>query len=134
MDRFRDYVGFSIQFVGLGYIALWPLSTADGSRLFGAPFVCTGGLLQVVCNWPHPLTFGFGLHAAGALCTLLALPTLGIRVVARARKKGGRAATPARPSRPAVVALAPKPPRHPVPPPRKIVEPRTHFGLRGLPH
>lgn len=144
MNRLKDYLGFSVRFVGLGYIVLWPLSTPGRGDLFGAAIVChdrVGRALDLVCNWPHPLHLSIGLHMTGALCALLATSQLLVVVVRRARRpRAGAAVSPsvAATAEPPVVRterpLAPiRARRRPMPPPRKGVPPRTHFGLRGLP-
>jgi hypothetical protein len=139
MDRCRDYLRFAIRFTGLGYILLWPLSTPDRGNLFGASLLCAGrSLLDIVCRLPHPLHFGVGLHATGALCALLALASFAFGAVRRSRRRGCPA-TPAGASTPtsAAAAIGPAPKRarrRTLPPPRRDVPPRTQFGLRGVPH
>ena len=138
LNRFKDHLGFAVQFVGLGYIALWPVSTPAAGDLFGASLLCKGGdgTFAIVCTLPHPLQFGIGLHFAGALCAAV------LMFLSRAvrRVRGRRLARPAAPAEapPAPiatpVAYKPRARRRPMPPPRKVVEPRTHFGLRGVPH
>ena len=143
MSRLRDYLGFSVWFVGLGYAVLWPLSTPGDGELFGAPFVChdrVGRALDLVCAWPHPLRLSLGLHATGALCALLATMHLCALAMRRARRLRVRCGPPVSPSVEAEPSAVPAPRaplrrlrRPPPPPPRKFVPPRTHFGLRGLP-
>jgi hypothetical protein len=139
MNRFRDYLGFAVQFVGLGYVVLWPLSTPGRGDLFGAPLLCGGRVadaVDVVCGMPHPLRLGVGLHAVGALCAVLATLHLLVRAVGRARSRRGAVADGAAvpPAAIAVEAGAkPRLRRRRMPPPHKAVPPRSHFGLRGLP-
>lgn len=145
MSRLRDYLGFSVRFVGLGYVVLWPLSTPGGGELFGAALVChdrVGRALDFVCAWPHPLRLSLGLHATGALCAVVVAVQLCAVAVRRARRLRSGRATPVSPSveaePPTVVAQSQprallKLRRRPLPPPRKSVPPRSHFGLRGLP-
>ena len=41
MNRIKDYIGFAIWFAGLGYVALWPVSSPDlDGKPFGASIVC----------------------------------------------------------------------------------------------
>ena len=137
MNRLNDHLCFAVRFVGAGYVALWPVSTPADGDLFGASQICGGGgALDLVCGMPHPLQFGIGLHVAGAACTAAAAAHLVLRGLLRARRRRQAAAAgPAEARPPAAIAPpAPKPrSRRPMPPPRKLVEPRTHFGLRGLP-
>jgi hypothetical protein len=139
LNRLKDHLGFAVQFVGLGYIALWPVSTPAAGDLFGASLLCKGGggTFAIVCNLPHPLQFGIGLHFAGTLCAGAAVLMLLARAVRRARgRRPTIAPAPEAPLAPIAtpVAYRPRARRRPMPPPRKVVEPRTHFGLRGVPH
>jgi hypothetical protein len=143
MSRLRDYLGFSVRFVGLGYIALWPLSTPGRGDMFGAALVCherVGRVLDLVCGWPHPLRLSIGLHVTSALCAVLAMVHLCAVAAhrARRRRRGPPASVPVE-AGPSTVP-SPRQPRmslrlrrRPLPPPRKFVPPRAHFGLRGLP-
>lgn len=142
MNRLKDHLCFAVQFVGLGYVVLWPVSTpAGGGGVFGASLLCArggAGRLDFVCSLPHPLQLGIGLHVAGALCAVAALLLLVVRGVGRARRRQVAAAVVSAEARPeaAAVPLRQKPRayRRPMPPPRTLTEPRTHFGLRGVPH
>jgi len=130
MDRCRDYLGFAVRYFGLSYLLLWPLSTPGHGELFGAAVVC-GGALDVLCRLPHPLHFGTGLHWAGAVCALFASADPAIRVLVRARLRRRDPGS-------SDVAGAVSPPprrmrRRPWPPPRRLIRPRSHFGLRGVP-
>ena len=135
MNRLTDYLGFSVRFAGLGYIALWPVSTPADGDVFGASYLCRGAL-NLICGLPHPLQLGIGLHAAGALCAVAATLHLLAGGVLRVRRRRAPAAG-APPEPPAKAATSPaprlRPNRRPMPPPRKITEPRSHFGLRGVP-
>ena len=144
MSRLRDYLGFSVWFIGLGYAVLWPLSTPGDGELFGAALVChdrVGRALDLVCAWPHPMRLSLGLHATGALCAVLAMVHLCALAVRRARRLRAARAMPVSASVEAGPSAVPAPRaplkrlrrRPPPPPPRKFVPPRTHFGLRGLP-
>ncbi|MGN6572643.1 MAG: hypothetical protein ACTHLO_14640 [Pseudolabrys sp.] len=140
MNRLKDHLCFAVRFVGFGYVVLWPVSTPAGGDLFGASLLCRAGgagALDVVCNMPHPLQLGIGLHAVGALCAALAVCDLLLRGVLRARgRRNAAAIAPAEPVQaPPAAAFVPqvRPRRRPMPPPRKLTEARTHFGLRGVP-
>jgi hypothetical protein len=40
MNRVKDYVQFAVRFVGLGYLALWPVTAHDnGIAALGAAFI-----------------------------------------------------------------------------------------------
>jgi hypothetical protein len=137
MNRLRDYLCFTVQFVGFGYAALWPVSTPAGGDLFGASLLCGGeGALEILCRMPHPLQLGIGLHAAGALCAIAATLHLCLRAMLRGRRRRDEAAVACAPIAPGVAAAArmkPRAPRRPMPPPRAAVPARSHFGLRGVP-
>jgi len=138
MNRFRDYLCFAVQFAGLGYVVMWPLSTPGDGDLFGAALVCHGGagVLAVVCRMPHPLQLGVGLHIAGALCAVLATLHLLVRGICSVRRQrpGAASDVPGEAVAAAVIAApAPRARRRPMPPPRRLTEPRSHFGLRGVP-
>jgi hypothetical protein len=137
MNRVGDYTHFAVRFVGLGYVGLWPLSSADDSgRPFGAGLFCGEGgsaLADVLCGTPHPLQLSPALHAVGAVAALFVMVRLILRVVRRRR----RAPSPAVDEAilvariPGVIPKLPRQ-RQPLPPPRPV-KPRTHFGLRGAP-
>lgn len=133
MDRARDYINFAVKFVGLGYVALWPLTvTGTSGDVFGAAVICGGRLgaaLAGVCRLPHVLRLSLGLHVVGALCAALVLLHFA-RLAWRARRKP-RADAAAR--EPAFKARRPRFRFRPLPPPRKPGRPRKEFGLRGVP-
>ena len=103
MNRVQDYIGFALWFVGLGYMALTPLTAHDALHL--SP----------------------GLHVAGMLASAWVLAGLVLWPIRRWRRS--RAAV-RDPSLSGTVQLRPK---RPAPPPRRYVKPRSHFGLRGVP-
>ena len=136
MNRIKDYIGFAIWFAGLGYIALWPVSSPDlGGKPFGASIFCrdvTLSVLDLLCNSVHPLLLPPTLHALGLLSTLFVAVRLLLCVLKRWRRAvGSRAAD--------MSALITRLPGAVAPPRRKPVralrpvKPRTHFGLRGMP-
>lgn len=113
MDRLKEYGGFAISFVGLGYIALWPMAGYAGG-LLGLPL--------------HPLTLPPTLQATGMLAAIfvaIRLALLGVR-----RLRSLRAAT----AGPIAAAIAPPPSRRKPYRQRPPVKPRSQFGLRGTPH
>ncbi len=103
MNRVQDYMGFVLWFVGLGYMALSPLTAHDAVHL--SP----------------------GLHVAGMLASVWVVAGLAWLPIRRWRRS--RAAV-RDPSLSGAVQLRPK---RPAPPPRRYVKPRSHFGLRGVP-
>lgn len=139
MNRVKDYSGFAIGFVGLGYIVLWPLSSPGaGGELFGAALICgdtTFALLHLVCQLPHPLQLSPQLHVLGfvsAMVVMARFSLYGLRRTRRARRKpaAGAIDAPVLAARlPAKVTRSRRPAA-----PLRPVKPRTHFGLRGVRH
>jgi hypothetical protein len=133
MNRIKDYTGFAAWFVGLGYIALWPLTSSDlGVQPFGAAVSCrddTPKLLDVVCNSAHALSMPPGLHAIGFMSAIFVTTRLLVGAVKRSRRAIKRTSVPALPA----AQNTDKPPARKPQPLRPTVKPRTHFGLRGLP-
>jgi hypothetical protein len=138
MNRIRDYTGFATWFSGLGYIVLWPLTSPDlGGKPFGASIFCRDNslsLLDLLCNSAHPLQLPPALHALGFLSTVFVTVRLLVYAVRRSRRAAGSSAAEAS----ALIARSPvaiqKPQRRKPAPPLRPVKPRTHFGLRGMPH
>ena len=106
MEKLRDYGGFIVWFIGLGYLAGWAMAP---ERLATMPA---------------------SVHAIG----LTALAFLPWRVWVW--WNGRRLAHPTPTAEPDVTPPPPAPIRHrrPAPPPKQNVKPRTQFGLRGVPH
>ena len=134
MNRVRAYINFTVWFVGLGYIVLWPLTVHNsGIATLEGSFLCGGGsfaLLDMLCHPAHALRLSPGLHLIGQLSVGCIMLLLLLRPLRRSRR--------------ALVALMPRtlatripamlrPRQKPVPPPR-LIKPRKHFGLRGMPH
>ncbi len=107
MERIRDYGGFIVWFIGLGYLSAW---ATIAERLVAMPA---------------------SVHAIG----LTGLAFLPWRVWVWWRGRRPATAAPA-PVNPPSAALPSSPARYrrPAPPPRQNVKPRNHFGLRGVPH
>ncbi len=106
----KEYCRFAISFVGLGYIALWPLA-GYGGRLFGVSL--------------HPLSLPPALQAVGMLSAIFVTMRLLLLVVRRLRGQGS-APTAATPEEAVTPRAWRKFLRH-LPP----VKPRSQFGLRG---
>src|SRR5512140_1301095 len=74
MNRIKDYLGFAIWFAGLGYIALWPVTSPDlGGKPFGASVFCRDtplSVLDFLCHSAHPLQLPPNLHMLGFLSAL----------------------------------------------------------------
>ena len=137
MNRIKDYTGFAASFTGLGYIALWPVTSPDlGGRPFGASILCRDGalsLLDLLCNSVHSLQLLPALHGLGFLSAVFVTLRLLVYAVRRSRRaaRSSAAGASALPARIPVAIL--KPPRRKSAPPLRPVKPRTHFGLRGMP-
>jgi len=132
MSRIKDYAGFVGWFAGLGYIVLWPITSANLSgKPFGASIFCRDGAFSVpdfVCNSAHPLQMPEGLHALEFLSALFVTARLLVHAYKRSRRAAGVGKQPTA----VASAVAAQPPRKPSPQRPKIT-PRTHFGLRGMP-
>jgi hypothetical protein len=128
MNRVKDYCQFAVCFVGLGYIAFWPLIAHDGGgATLEAALICGGhsaGLVDRICRPPYAMALSPGLHLVGFLSAAgVVLRCLLCRLRRPRRAGSGIAARPA--SRPCSRLMTP--------PPRPI-KPRRQFGLRGTPH
>jgi hypothetical protein len=75
MDRVKDYICFAVWFIGLSYVALWPMAVPDSVVTWltpqaPAPRAC-GGLvvasLQELCRAHETVALSPGLHAIGML-------------------------------------------------------------------
>lgn len=135
MKRCRDYIGFAVWFVGIGYAVLWPLTVdGNGGALFGASIVCghaAGGVEAVLCGLPHPLALPIGLHVLGFTAAMLVAARLSCRLLRRLRPRAEvipPAALVARLLGTIPMCTRRKPAR-----PSRRVTPRKHFGLRGMP-
>jgi len=106
MTRVRDYISFAIWFAGLGYIVLWLLGS------------------------PDHLVLPPALHAIGVAAALLIPVRLLSRMVKRRRAAAG--AVPGTEARQPTAVLRPL--RRTASYPIRTVKPRSHFGLRGVPH
>ena len=133
MNRIKDYAGFVGWFAGLGYIVLWPITTADlGGKPFGASIFCYEGapsLTDLLCNSAHPLHMPSGLHVLGFLSAAFVTIRLLLHAIRRTRRAAG---SPVSPTVRIPTALAQAPQQKPAPR-RPPIKPRTHFGLRGMP-
>ncbi|MCW5692052.1 MAG: hypothetical protein KIT48_06780 [Pseudolabrys sp.] len=105
MDRVRNYISFAVWFVGLSYIALWPLAVAQ------------------------PM-LSLALHGVGALAALWVTARLLWLVLRRLLRAVQPPARWRLALRQGVNAMRPEPPA--LPPPR-WVPPRREFGLRRAP-
>jgi hypothetical protein len=138
MNRIKDYGVFIGWFAGLGYIVLWPLTASEmGGRSAGASIVCRDSslsALDLLCNSSPSVHLPPGLHALGFLSALFVMIRLVLYALRRSRRAVGRnepAATSVDIQRLKIIVPPPqRKPRPPLPP----VKPRSHFGLRGVPH
>ena len=99
-----DYIGFAVCFAGLGYIALW---------LIGSP---------------EHLVLPAALHALGGGAAAFVPVRLIMGVISRRRAADGALPAPREARRGAASAAAQGYLSDPQ------VKPRSHFGLRGVPH
>jgi hypothetical protein len=134
MDRVRAYINFAVWFIGLGYIVLWPLTVHDsGIATLEASFICGGrsfAQLDMLCNPAYPLRLSPGLHLVGLVSVVCIVLRLLLRQVRRSRR-ALIALTPRTLATRIPAALRSR--KKPVCPPR-LIKPRKHFGLRGIPH
>jgi len=138
MNRIKDYTGFVGWFAGLGYIVLWPLTVDNLSgKPFGVSIFCSDGPLSVpdfLCNSAHPLRMPSGLHVLGVMSAVFVTVRLVVYAFRRSRRTAGARASKATLPPERISAVLPRLPQRKPAPPRRKVEPRTHFGLRGMPH
>jgi hypothetical protein len=107
MDRCKEYFCFAFSFAGLGTIVLW-LLTSRG----------------------HPLALSPALEEIGMLSAIFFITRMLLLAIRRLRRQ---------PTAPAAVAATPRlaaarPLRRKALRPPAPVKPRSHFGLRGMPH
>jgi len=134
MNRVHDYIGFAVRFLGIGYMALWPLTAADGGfTAFDMSFLCVGSsALDALCRLNPALQLSPGLHLIGTSSAAYVLGALALRPLRRWRRSRAAAANMAGPDILARLKLVRRP--RPGPAPRRYVPPRSQFGLRGAPH
>lgn len=106
MTRVWDYISFAVWFAGLGYLVMWLLGS------------------------PDHLVLPPALHAIGVAAAMLIPVRLLLRIVKRWRAGAGAAS--AIDTRQSAAVL--RPPRRKATYPIRSVKPRSHFGLRGVPH
>jgi hypothetical protein len=143
MNRVKDYVQFATSFVGIGYLALWPV-TAHDNDIAALVMTFIGGShslasMNAICVSPHALRLSPGLHLIGAMSAACVIVRLLMRQWRHWRRHGlAPAHGAAGEGSPAVglgVVRWPAKLRRPLaPPPLRSVRPRRQFGLRGAPH
>ncbi len=130
MNRVQDYFGFAMWFLGLGYIALWPLTAHDdGVALLDMLSVCgrQSVIAELICASHGEMHLSPGLHLVGVLAVAGVILGLAGRPIRRWLRLRATA-------RGRLGALVPR--RYSnrrAPPPRRFVKPRSQFGLRGAP-
>ncbi len=138
MNRVKDYIRFTVWFVGLGYVALWPLTVHDNGVAVIAAALCGQSLapMDLVCASAPALRLSPGLHLLGQMSAFCVFVRLLLRPLRRFRivRKDGAAPGPSVPSAPAVRWPDIHRRNHDAAPPPRAVRPRRHFGLRGAPH
>jgi hypothetical protein len=138
MDRVRDHICFAVWFVGLSYVALWPMAVPDSVASWLAPEAGTprgcGGLaiasLQELCSAHEAVALSPGMHLVGMLAAfwvtvrlmtlLLSIP---LRWLPLARLQAALRL-------PLTLLMRHRSRR--LPPPRYVPR-RREFGLRGGP-
>lgn len=132
MNRIRDYTNFAAWFIGLGYIALWPVMVpASGGEPFAAAVFCRGdeiSLPDLLCNSSRLLHLPVGLHALGFLSAIFVAGRLIMHAIRRSRRAPVSSATGD-----LTLPVSVPPPRRNPAPLGPNVKPRSQFGLRGLP-
>jgi len=147
MDRVKDYICFIVWFVGLSYVALWPMAVPDVVMSWLSPEEqlsrgCEGlsvASLREFCEVHAAAALSPGLHLIGMLAAFWVtarLMALLIRrlLLALLRHPALNRLSPAR-FRAVLrqpLALPTWPRCRPAPPPR-YVPPRREFGLRRPP-
>jgi len=125
VNRVGDYCGFTMRFVGVGYIALLPLAAppaADAACQRTAPE-------HYLCYLPHMFSLPPGLHVLGIICAGSLGIYLIVRRLSRWRRDRVQRALTLMARMPASLT---RPSRRP---PVRPVKPRSHFGMRGgVPH
>ena len=134
MQRIKDYLNFAIGFAGLGYMAVWPITSPDfdGHR-FGIAILCrdsAAGLLALLCDSSHAVTLSPALHVLGFVSALIVIARLLSYALRRSRGAGGDPAidmsTVVEGRSNAPVPMWRKPPHR-----LRAIKPRAQFGLRG---
>jgi hypothetical protein len=137
MNRIKDYAGFVGWFAGLGYIVLWPVTSAElGAKPLGASIFCQDGspsILDLLCNSANPVQLPPGLHALGFLSAVFVTIQLLCFAIRRSRRTIRQRADASSPA-PLTQTALPLARKQNFRPPLRPVKPRTHFGLRGMPH
>jgi hypothetical protein len=128
MNRFRDYAGFAIWFVGLGYIVMWPLTMSDFGHAASSAAICGdgGARLGPLCDSAQALMLPPALHLVGLLASAFVTARLLLAIKLPLRKRNSAAGT-------GIMDVVPRRSRRQ--PVRSLtkVKPRAHFGLRGPP-
>src|ERR1700754_3699670 len=90
MNRIKDYIYFAACFAGLGYIALWPISTAETGGSFGASMFCRNGApdwLGFMCQPGQPLRLPPGLHVLGFVSAVFVIARALVGAVKLSRRR-----------------------------------------------
>ena len=147
MDRVKDYICFIVWFVGLSYVALWPMAVPnvvmswllpEGQLSRGCDGLSVVSLREF-CQVHAAAALSPGLHLIGMLAAFWVTARLMALVVLRlARALLPQVASNKLPPerfrvalRQRLIALTSRRWRHAQPP--RYVPPRREFGLRGPP-
>lgn len=145
MDRLKDYISFAIWFVGLSYVALWPMVVPDSIAAWLAPqarIPACGGLLiaplQELCVAHEVVALSPGLHLIGTMAAFWVTARLMLLVLLLTLRRLLPFLSPANPydalSRARLALrqiLTPLIGRRSRPSPPRYVAPRREFGMRG---
>lgn len=145
MDRVKDYIGFTVWFIGLSYVALWPTAVPDSITLWLAPpgrppLACGGPVvapLQALCRVHETVALPPGLHLIGTLAAFWVTARLMMLLCVRIARAVVPPAVRSSLSSARLTAILRRPLMRlrgsgPEPPPRYVPR-RRDFGLRGTP-
>ncbi len=146
MNRVKDYISFAIWFVGLSYVALWPMVVPDSIAAWLAPqarIPACGGLLiaplQELCVAHSVVALSPGLHLIGTMAAFWVTARLVLLVLLLSLRRLLPVLSPASPHdalsrarlglRQILTPLIGRRRSRPSPP--RYVAARREFGMRG---
>jgi hypothetical protein len=127
MNRIKDYGSFAVWFLGLSYMAMWPLSMPELGLLAGVG-ACDQSLTpRVLCDLAHPVSLPLALHVVGLLAAVFVVVRLLLIALRSSRHTPAGAADQSAASPPRSFLRLRRPP-----PTVQRIKGRDHFGLRGM--